>query len=96
VQYLIAVGLIIKAQEIIICMNQQSHDEDISIRPNDSNAIESIHYKVVWEVDIFDAMTPEEAALSAFDLIRHHDTTATVFTVIAPDQSTTTVDILDL
>jgi hypothetical protein len=80
-------------------MNQQTQDEDTGLHHTDSNTTEPIeptHHRVVWEVDIFDAMSPQEAALSAFDLIRHHDTTATVFTVITPDKSTTTVDILDL
>lgn len=52
---------------------------------------------VTWEIDIFDAASPREAAQRAFDMMRKHDTTATVFTVIEHDGSgeAVTVDLLE-
>jgi len=55
-------------------------------------------YTVTWEIDVFDAASPRDAAQKAFDIMRKPDTTATVFHVIEHDDASgdyTSVDLLE-
>lgn len=55
-------------------------------------------YLVTWEIDIFDAASPSDAARKAFDIVRKSNTTATVFHVIEHDDDSgesVTVDVLE-
>lgn len=50
-------------------------------------------YRVQWEVDAFDAETPQEAAQEAFAAMRRAGSTATCFTVLGNDGQTFEVDL---
>lgn len=50
-------------------------------------------YRVQWEIDAFNATTPREAAMEAFERMQVADTLATTFTVLGNDGSSTTVDL---
>ncbi|THK33457.1 hypothetical protein EHS39_36215 [Ensifer sp. MPMI2T] len=54
-------------------------------------------YFVTWEIDVFDAASPEEAARIAHEMVRRPDTTATVYKVIEHDAAdAVTVDLSEL
>lgn len=44
-------------------------------------------YLVTWEIDIFDAASPEDAARKAFEIMQRPGTSATVFDVIEHDSN---------
>jgi len=48
-------------------------------------------YRVVWEIDVEDAESPEEAAERALCTMQERDSIATVFTVIDLDTNETRV-----
>lgn len=50
-------------------------------------------YLVRWEVDIFDAADPQDAAARALAMQRNPDSIATVFRVIVPDGRSCEVDL---
>lgn len=54
-------------------------------------------YLVTWEIDIFDADSPREAAQQAFDAVRRPGTLATVFKVVEHDTGgeAISIDLLD-
>ena len=45
-------------------------------------------FRVVWEIDIFDADGPEDAARKALEIQRDSDSIAVAFEVIEPETST--------
>jgi hypothetical protein len=53
-------------------------------------------YRVTWEVDVFDATSPEDAARKALAIQRKPDSIATVFDVTGPDKVTHKVDLTAL
>ena len=59
--------------------------------------LNAMDYLVSWEIDVFDAATPIEAALQARKAQTRPDTIATVFTVLPKDGSTPVqVDLTEL
>lgn len=50
-------------------------------------------FRVTWEIDAYDAMSPREAAEEAREAMLRASTTATVFTVRGRDGSITEVDL---
>lgn len=52
-------------------------------------------YRVSWEIDIV-AITPEEAAAKAWEILRGPDSTACVFTAINEAGESSTIDLLEL
>lgn len=55
----------------------------------------STHH-VIWEVDIFDADTPVDAARQALAIQRKADSTATIFDVTDEAGNTVRVDLAEL
>ena len=51
-------------------------------------------YRVCWEIDLDEPETPLAAAREAHAIMLDPDSTATVFTVTAPDGTTSVVDLL--
>ena len=51
-------------------------------------------YRVRWEIDLEEPETPLAAAREAHTIMLDTDSTATVFTVTAPDGTTALVDLL--
>lgn len=51
------------------------------------------YYRVVWEIDIEDAETPEEAARKALSIQRDPNSIATVFDVYQGDKKVAQVDV---
>ena len=51
-------------------------------------------YRVCWEIDLDEPETPLAAAREAHAIMPDPDSTATVFTVTAPDGTTSLVDLL--
>ena len=51
-------------------------------------------YRVCWEIDLDEPETPLAAAREAHAIMLDPDSTATVFTVTAPDSTTSMVDLL--
>ena len=51
-------------------------------------------YRVCWEIDLEEPETPLAAAREAHAIMLDPDSTATVFTVTAPDATTSMVDLL--
>ena len=51
-------------------------------------------YRVCWEIDLDEPETPLAATREAHAIMLDPDSTATVFTVTAPDGTTSLVDLL--
>ena len=51
-------------------------------------------YRVCWEIDLEEPATPLAAAREAHAIMLDPDSTATVFTVTAPDGTSSIVDLL--
>ena len=51
-------------------------------------------YRVRWEIDLEEPETPLAAAREAHAIMLDPDSTATVFTVTAPDGATSMIDLL--
>jgi hypothetical protein len=54
-----------------------------------------MNYRVLWEIDIFDADSPREAAEKALEIQRKPDSIATVFTVRDETDESAAVDLDD-
>ena len=52
-----------------------------------------MNYRVLWEIDIFDADSRREAAEKALEIQRRPDSTATVFTVRNETDESAVVDL---
>jgi hypothetical protein len=55
-----------------------------------------VAYRVHWEIELEEPETPLAAARDAHAIMLDPDSTATVFTVTAPDGTTSVVDLLSV